>query len=141
MPSSPRRGGEDDERRPIVRRGAGVRERCLERSEGGAIRACVRSPVCALAGLCRLDREGFQVGVRAAQPVPRDGQLGPGALWLRQRFVEELELASRIDLHGRSVRSHRHARRLPERGRQSLAKNSPPAGEPLDQNGMPSPER
>lgn len=65
----------------------------------------MRSAVCGLVGLCRLDRDDFQTGVRGAQPVLRDGQLGLGALRLGQRFVEELELADRIGPRGRSVRS------------------------------------
>jgi len=56
-------GGEDDEGRPVVRCGAGVHERCLERGERGAIGVRVRSPTRGFTALCRLDRDGFQVGV------------------------------------------------------------------------------
>lgn len=63
-------GGEDDEGRPVVRCGAGVNERCLERGERGAIGASVRSPTPEFAGVGRLDRDGFQAGVLASRACP-----------------------------------------------------------------------
>ncbi len=127
VPEVTEAGGEDDEGRPVVRCGAGVHERCLERGERGAIGASVRSPTRGFAALCRLDRDGFQVGVRASRPVPRDGQMVAGAPWLGKRSVEELELPDFIGARGRSVRSHCHAHMLPWRPCQSLANNSPHA--------------
>jgi hypothetical protein len=63
--------------------------------------------------------------VRAAPPVVREEQVGPCSLCWGRRFGEKLELASQIDRGARFLGSDCHSRKLPDRGRQSLARNSP----------------
>src|SRR6266498_1489587 len=75
------------------RAGRSERPPAGERGERGAIGTCMRS---AGHGLCGLDRDDFQAGVRAAQRVLGDRQLGAGVLWLGQRVVEELELVGAV---------------------------------------------
>lgn len=61
-------GREDDKRRPVVRCGAGVHERCLERGERGAIGASVRSPTRRLAALSRLSRTASRLALERCGP-------------------------------------------------------------------------
>jgi hypothetical protein len=67
-------GGEDNEGRPVVRRRAGVCERCLERSERGAIGTCLGSAVCGPVGLRRLDRDDSRLAFERRSVSFRESQ-------------------------------------------------------------------
>jgi hypothetical protein len=117
-------GGEDYERRPVVRGLTCVRKRFLECPQDGAIGVGMPTYPGAFARVGDLCDKRLDVAIPALLLV------APYRQRPVRHSVEELELTVQIDVGPRFPSSCRHARRLAWRGRQYLANSSPPFADP-----------